>query len=297
MKTPINIGGNDLIEFLQVSQAFIMADLFTVTLKNGTVLRYTDWEMPLTISYGAPLVTESYLAGPPNFERGAISETVGFEVATMEFTVAAWPTDLIYGVPILQTIARGDWDQALVQVKRLYLDPALQPIGMFVRFLGQLGELDEVTRTEAKFTAKAMTELLNMKLPKNLIQPGCFHTLFDAGCTLSKASFGASSSVEAGSNVIKILCSLTQATGYFDQGTLTFTSGPNNGLSCTVRSYVHGSPSELRVTRALLAPPNAGDGFMVYPGCDKTQATCSGKFSNLANFGGFPYVPAPETAL
>jgi hypothetical protein len=33
----------------------------------------------------------------------------------------------------------------------------------------------------------------------------------------------------------------------------------------------------------------------VYPGCDKQQATCRGKFANLARFRGQPYVPAPET--
>jgi len=44
--------------------------------------------------------------------------------------------------------------------------------------------------------------------------------------------------------------------------------------------------------------PAAGDVFTAYPGCDKTQATCaSPKFSNLVNFEGFPYVPAPETAI
>jgi len=43
--------------------------------------------------------------------------------------------------------------------------------------------------------------------------------------------------------------------------------------------------------------PNAGDAFTAYPGCDKTQNTCTAKFNNLANFEGFPYVPAPETAI
>jgi hypothetical protein len=28
-----------------------------------------------------------------------------------------------------------------------------------------------------------------------------------------------------------------------------------------------------------------------YPGCDRTRLTCSLKFGNIANFGGFPWVP------
>ena len=39
-----------------------------------------------------------------------------------------------------------------------------------------------------------------------------------------------------------------------------------------------------------------GDTFQVWPGCDKVQATCSGKFANLARFRGQPYIPMAETA-
>jgi hypothetical protein len=37
--------------------------------------------------------------------------------------------------------------------------------------------------------------------------------------------------------------------------------------------------------------------MMVYPGCDKTQATCQNTFGNILNFGGFTYIPAAETAV
>ena len=42
--------------------------------------------------------------------------------------------------------------------------------------------------------------------------------------------------------------------------------------------------------------PSPGDAFTVYAGCDHTQGTCQGRFNNLANFRGFPYVPPPELA-
>ena len=41
--------------------------------------------------------------------------------------------------------------------------------------------------------------------------------------------------------------------------------------------------------------PAVGDTFSVFPGCDKTKTTCAGKFSNIARFRGFPFVPVPET--
>jgi hypothetical protein len=33
------------------------------------------------------------------------------------------------------------------------------------------------------------------------------------------------------------------------------------------------------------------------PGCDRTLATCTNVFNNAANFGGFPFIPTPETAV
>jgi hypothetical protein len=35
----------------------------------------------------------------------------------------------------------------------------------------------------------------------------------------------------------------------------------------------------------------AGTTVTLFPGCDHTLATCSGKFSNTANYGGFPFMP------
>jgi hypothetical protein len=40
-----------------------------------------------------------------------------------------------------------------------------------------------------------------------------------------------------------------------------------------------------------------GADFLAYPGCDRLQATCSGKFANLPNFRGCPFIPVPETAV
>ena len=41
--------------------------------------------------------------------------------------------------------------------------------------------------------------------------------------------------------------------------------------------------------------PAAVDAFQAYPGCDKTYAVCTTKFSNQARFGGFLRVPSAET--
>ena len=81
--------------------------------------------------------------------------------------------------------------------------------------------------------------------------------------------------------------------GYFELGTLVFTSGENEGVSRSIKSY---APGVINFVFPLPFDPASGDTFTVYPGCDKQMSTCGAKFNNLANFGGEPFIPVPETA-
>lgn len=288
MKTPTNIGGNNLVTWLQSATEIRMADLYTITLKSGTALRYTTWDANLTV------LGNTFLTGPPNIARSAIEEKLGMDVATLEITIEASLTDTLNGMPILQAIGQGFFDGAAFRIDRLFMDSASNQIGTVVRFSGFIGALDELTRSSAKLTVNAGTAYLSMQLPALILQPGCTNTLFDARCGLAKTSFADSLVVQAGSTANKIITTSARPDGYFDNGRLVFTSGPNNGLVKAVRQYMGGMMS---FNSPLPFAPSAGDAFTAYPGCDKTQATCTTKFSNLVNFEGFPYVPAPETAI
>ena len=277
------------ISFLTANTQFVMAELYDLTLADGTQLHYTTFDRSLSVG------GTTYLTGPPNFKRGTVEEVLGLsKIGTLSLEIHANPADLIGGVPILQKIVRGDFDKAALSVKRLFMDSGLNQQGTVIRFVGNIGDLDQVSRTIVKFTCKSKVEDLNIQLPKNILQPTCIHTLFDSGCTLSKAAFAVNGTVRAGSTVNKLLKAISQAEGYFDNGQLVFTSGADNGHLCAVKMY---SASIVYFTAPLPSAPNAGDTFTIYPGCDKTQAICAAKFSNLANFGGFPYVPAPEAAI
>jgi len=289
MKTPTNIGGNNLVTWLQGATEIRMADLYTITLISGTVLRYTSWDTTLTI------LGNTFLTGPPNIARSAIEEKLGMDVATLEVTIEASLADTINGVPILQAIGQGLFDGATFRIDRLFMDSASNQIGTVVRFSGFIGALDELTRSSAKLSVNAGTAYLSMQLPAVILQPGCTNTLFDARCGLAKSSFAESNVVQAGSTVNKLLSSSAKGDGYYDNGQIAFISGANAGLVKAVRSY---AGQQFTFNSPLPFAPNAGDVFTAYPGCDKTQATCaSSKFSNLVNFEGFPYVPAPETAI
>ncbi|HEY2393872.1 MAG TPA: DUF2163 domain-containing protein [Candidatus Angelobacter sp.] len=288
MKTPTNIGSTNLALFLQSATEFRMADLYTITLKAGTVLRYTTWDSSLAV------LGNTFLTGPPNIERTAIEEQLGMAVSTIEVTITASATDLLSGVPILQAIGLGLFDGAAFKIERLFMDPTGQQIGTVIRFAGFIGPVDELTRSYAKITVNSGTDLLAMQLPAIILQPGCTNTLFDARCGLSKASFAESNNVQSGSTVNKLISASIKADGYYDNGQIAFTSGANSGLVKAVKQYLG---QQFTFNSPLPFMPSAGDAFTAYPGCDKTQLTCTNKFSNLVNFEGFPYVPVPETAI
>jgi uncharacterized phage protein (TIGR02218 family) len=288
MKTPTNIGGNNLVTWLQNATEIRMADLYTITLKNGAALRYTTWDTNLLV------LGNTFVTGPPNIARSAIEEKLGMDVATLEVTIEASLTDVINGVPILQAIGQGLFDGAAFRIDRLFMDSASIQIGTVVRFSGFIGALDELMRSSAKLSVNAGTAYLSMQLPAVILQPGCTNTLFDARCGLVKASFAEVNTVQAGSTVNKLLSLSANGDRYYENGQISFTTGANAGLVKAVKTY---AGQQFTFNSPLPFAPNAGDLFTAYPGCDKTQLTCTNKFANLVNFEGFPYVPAPETAI
>lgn len=289
MKTPFNIGGNNLTTFLQQNTEFLMAELYNITLVDGTIIRTTTWSKDLTVNFN------KFSSNTPQFKRTTVEEKIGTDVSEIKVTLIARATDQLGGVSILAKVVRGDFDNATIKVERLYMDSNGTQIGTFVRFFGLLGDAEDVGRSSATFTAKSYVEqLANRQLPTILIQPTCTNTLYDSRCTVNKASFTFGSSVASGSTINVINCGLAQAAGYFDNGQLVVTSGVNNGQKRSIKSY---TPGVIILDSPLFSVPGIGDNLSAIAGCDKLQATCSGKFSNLANFAGFPYVPQPEQAI
>ena len=277
----------EMIALLESGAPLILADLFTFTLAGGQVLRYTSSDISL------PVGANIFDATGPLIERSRMRTIIGVEVDTLDLTVTAQASHLLLGVPWLQALRNGALDGAGVLLERAVMPaPGDTSAGTVHLFSGRAGDI-EIDRDQAHI--KVMSELyrLDVKMPRNLYQPGCLNTLFDTGCTLNKAAAGVASTVTGGS-AAQILCGLAQASGWFDLGTLTFTSGALVGVSRTVKHY---TPGVVDLVMPLPAVPAAGDAFSIYPGCDKRQATCASKFGNLPHFRGMPYVPAPDSVL
>lgn len=279
-----------LATFLLTAKSMVYADLYTITLNGGTIIRWTTHDFAVAYS------GNTFQRGPAIMDNGVKSKR-GVQVDTLDVTVYADAATQVSGTPFLTFVRRGGLDGATIKVERAMGSDFASGIGGgYIRFAGRISEIKSLSKTEVTLGCSSWLELLNVDMPTNIISAGCINTLYGAACGLNKATFAATGTASAGGTASTFGSSLTaQATGYFDLGYVLFTSGANAGLQRTVKTHVTGGSFTL--TTALVAAPAAGDAFTAYPGCTHTQAICLSKFSNLANFRGMPFVPPPETAL
>lgn len=272
------------------------AELYQITLASGTNLYFTAYDAPLTIGGNTYLNSLVIARKSIKQERGVKVQTIDLDVAPQRDAPVPVTVD---GYPFLEAVRRGSLDGARVLMSKMFManpaDVGHNPVAWFQ------GRVSAATagRAIAQITISSDLILLNTQMPRNVLQTGCVHALYDAGCTLSRGSFtttGSVSTVGGAGNVITT--GLTQADHYFELGVLTFTSGAANGLKFAVQTFLHASG---QVTFVKPLPVSNGavvvlpaDTFSIVPGCDKQQATCNTKFSNLVHFRGYPYVPVPQ---
>ncbi len=277
-----------LIALLNSSDRFIMADLYTFTLVGGEVLRYSS--APTALVVGG----FNFALGP-KFERSKTKTVIGTQVDELQIRIYPEETDLIGDFGFLNALWLGLFDGALVQLERLFMPTyGDTSAGTVILFAGRVSDID-CSRTSADLHCRSHLELLNIQMPRRLWQSACTHTFGDRMCQFDRISRQQSFSCLAGSSQTAIATDLipNPATLY-DQGTIVGQNGGNAGAG---RSVAQLSGGFVLVRKPFLSEVVVGDEFQLLPGCDRTAATCDTVFNNLAHFGGFPFIPTPETAV
>jgi uncharacterized phage protein (TIGR02218 family) len=308
-----------LLAFLQTNTAYSRADLFAITLPNGFAIRATSWQLPVTVPSG-PAAGTYQPSQYGSWARGKITSEATFDLHgnDMPLTLICPPSvlfpippngQLSSFTPMMQAIAAGLFDAALVQIWTAYGPPGqiMPTIGLETKFAGYIMPNGEMRRDKVEFEVADPLFILNQKIPRNVLQAGCMWTLFDVnefaiygtrtGCALSPAGFSENNSVAASSTrqSVNLGTTASHAAPYYTQGFLTMTSGQNNGMSFQIKQQV--STSNILLANVMPLPLAIGDTFTMFAGCDKTAATCNSKFSNLVHLKATPFVPNPEVAI
>lgn len=270
------------------ARAYI-ANLYEFTLRTGTVLSYTDTDVPVTWN------SRTYLANSVQLGGLKFKSSAGLEVDQQQITISARETDTVGGIPFLQALRNGVFDGCGVTRELIFFPNwGETPIGSVLLFKGRIGAVDKIGRTSAEVTVNSDLVLLDKEMPRRTYTPNCQHVLYDTGCGLNKYSFTENGAAEAGSTRAVIVWVFGKEV--FSQGTIVFTSGANNGVTANVKQGYSGSGGGLILSFPLLNTPVVGDTFTVYQGCAHTIESCRVQFNNIANFLGFPYIPPPVSA-
>jgi uncharacterized phage protein (TIGR02218 family) len=264
-------------------------DLFTVTLQSGTIYRWTSWDRDLVFGGNTFVSSMQWLS------RGRWNVTNTMEVPTLEVTILS--TSAAFGggtLPLQTQLHNGLLDGATLLLQRLFMPNAGDTVtyGTIDIFAGDLGA-GQLQGAKAVYKVRGKNSRLSVNVPRNIYQPSCIHTFCDPGCTLSAGANTHSFVVASGSTSSQVNLTVADTFNVPIYGTLTMTSGVNNGQQRTIIDSLFATAMVL--ARPLIAAPAPGDTLTIFGGCDKTFNTCVNTYGNGVNFRAFPYIPPPAT--
>lgn len=236
--------------------------------RGGSTWRYTS------SAQDASYATYAYVAVP--MKRGSIEQTGEIGRSGLRITLAR-------DVEIAQAfIATPPSEVTLLTIYRQHRnDPETVAVWMGrvlnVEWRGSEVELN----CEPVYTSLQRTGL------RRLYQRNCPHVLYGTSCQASAVIYRVPGTVVSVAGVLLSVPSAAgYATGHFAGGFATWAA---NGITEKRMIVAH----NLDVITLSAVPPGlaVGDTIYLYPGCDRTLATCAAKFGNSANFGGFPFIP------
>lgn len=212
----------------------------------------------------------------PGMVPSAITRGAGLDPASMEVS-GALTSEAIGEADLIA----GRWDGARVAIFACdWTDPANQVA------LGE-GTIGAVETRDGTLTAELRGAMAALERPVvEATSAECRAELGDKRCRVAMAGRRRFATVTGIADNVLTLDIGEPVAGAYGQGRLRWISGANSGLE----DAILGSGG---VTLTLRRPPRfASPGrVLLIEGCDKTLATCAGRFGNALNFRGEPYLP------
>lgn len=279
----------ELLNYLHSKKEFFMCDLYEITLKSGLVFRYASYDRDIVVSG----VTYSHKG--PHFKRSRIKLSSGISVDKLTVTVYADQSDKISNTPVMQIAHNGGFDEATLSLYRCFMSVPGAVIGVVEMFTGYV-DVENGGGLEMKWAIKSGVQKLNVEYPLRKYYPACQYSLYDTGCGLNLSAYTTTGKVTAVTSYQDFNTNVSKSNGYYDQGGIEWLSGAVSGVSVPVNTSYQANGRVILLI-PLDAPPAIGDTFKIYPGCDKTPATCRNKFNNFARNRSTPYIPLKETIV
>ena len=218
-------------------------------------------------------------------------ENVGTGVDNMEAT-GLLTSDLIKDTDLLA----GKFDGAAIEVFLVNYNSL--SAGKVILFSGWIGN---VQLKDGQFVAelRSKSQKLSQQVGQLTTALCRVEKLGDSRCKVGVASYQFSRTVYAVTDNRRMTFDAdTHATGYYDYGLVTFTSGLNTGLSREVKVHTLSSGrAVIELQEEFPFTVAVGDVATLEAGCDRRLDTCREKFSNVIDFRGEPHVPGNDKIM
>lgn len=213
----------------------------------------------------------------PGMTPSAVRRSAAFDADSMDVTGA------LSGAAIGETdLLAGRWDGARVVLFAVDWSDPVDPMPLGEGTIGAVELRDGTLTAELRGVAAALEAPV-----VEATSAECRAELGDARCRVAMAGRRVLARVLAADGAVLTLDASEPVPGGWGGGRLRWMSGGNCGLGDTV-ALSAGAQVTLR------RPPRfdpLGAIVEVSEGCDKSIATCAGRFDNAANFRGEPYLP------
>lgn len=252
------------------------------TRRDGVVMGFTDHDRDVEFE-------GTRFEAAAGFTASEIKESIGLSVDNLEVS-SALSSERISEADL----AAGRFDDARVEIFRVNWQDTSQ------RVLMRSGSVGEVRRSGNVFTAEVRGLAHYLQQPRGRVfQYGCDADLGDARCGIDfeRPEYRGEGSLTEivdgrrfGAEGLDAF-----ASDWFTRGLLTFTSGTAAGQSVEVKRHVSSNSGvTIELWHAARSPLQSGQTFVVRAGCDKAFRTCAERFSNAANYRGFPHMPGND---
>lgn len=241
--------------------------------------RYTNWDSDVTIS-GNSFTSQKKLKVTLPEDRGTLS----ISPATIV---------LPFGDAISSAVAVGDPAAPVtVTLYEVVLSPDEVSSDTFIVFKGRVTSAVKNYQSKKGLVAyKAVRSLGRLDVPLGMpCNAQCTFQFTGNGCEISPSGLAQTGTLEAFNNQrVAEISGLTQPP-FFGGGSVDsyWRKGyvEKDGIRISIKDWNVAYPDIFQLSRL---PPASWDGasVTVFPGCDKTAATCADQWNNIDNFGGF----------
>ena len=269
------------------------SQVWTITRIDGVKLGFTAHDMPITFFGVVHTPCNSMLASAAEMST-ILGSNGNMELSGILSDLGVSRADLYNGLYDNATIESWmvPWSNAGGECPFRVMGGVIGPADF-----GETSFTQEVLSDGARLQQKGLLETYT---------PGCryyFGNQNDSRCPVDLLTLLVSGSVTgiaipnastSSTRRIFVDSTRTEPNGYFDNGTITWTSGLNNGVKSEIKSQVDG---QFALWETLLHKIALSDTYTMTPGCDKSPAAHLVFNPDMVDFGGFPDVPGNDSIL